>query len=114
MQDVNPIHRAKAALGGLVIAAAALSFVVSTASAGPAGPSPAAGTIHVYLVNTSLNPNAANDILITGSFSDHAPARRAFGTLPRALSPSITVRSSPLSSRRPGAHRTRRAALLME
>jgi hypothetical protein len=48
MQDVYPIHRAKAALGGLVIAAAALSFVVSTASAGPAGPSPAAGTIHVY------------------------------------------------------------------
>jgi hypothetical protein len=95
MQDTHPIHSAKAALGALAVAVAALSFVVSTASAGPAAPSPAAGTIHVYLVNTSLNPNAANQVLITGSFSDHGTGKK--GTFHLAKG-TITVNNSAIAA----------------
>jgi hypothetical protein len=79
----------------LAVAATALSFVVSTASAGPVGPSPAAGTIHVYLVNTSLNPNAANDILITGSFSDHGTGKKGTWDLAKG---TVTVNNSAIAA----------------
>ena len=76
MQDAYPIHRVKAALVGFAVTAAAFSFAVPATSAGAAAPKPAAGTIHVYLVNISLNPNARNDVLITGSFSDHGTGKK--------------------------------------
>jgi len=61
---------------------------------------PAAGTINVYLVNTSLNPKASNDILITGSFSDHGMAKKgtwhlANGTITVNNSAIATITKSP-------------------
>src|SRR5579863_5407681 len=91
MQDAYPIHRVKAALVGFAVTAAAFSCAVSTASAGSAASKPAAGTIHVYLVNTSLNPNARNDILITGSFSDQGAGKKGTWDLAKG---TITVNNA--------------------
>ena len=75
MRVANPVRRAKALLVGCAFTAVAISFAVSTASAGPMTPKPAAGTIHVYLVNTSLKPSTPNNVLITGAFSDHGTGK---------------------------------------
>jgi hypothetical protein len=76
MRVANPVRRVKAVLVGFAFTAVAISFAVSTASAGSMTPKPVAGTIHVYLVNTSLNPSARNTILITGAFSDHGTGKK--------------------------------------
>jgi hypothetical protein len=66
-----PVHRARArVLAGTLVAIAAAA-AVSVASGASAASTPAAGTVHVYIVNTSLSPTARSKILITGAFSDH-------------------------------------------
>jgi len=95
MQHADSVHRVKAALVGIAVTAAAASLAVSTASAGSAAPKPGAGTIHVYLVNTSLNPNAANDILITGSFSDHGTGKKGTWSLAKG---TITVNNAAVGA----------------
>ncbi len=95
MRHAYPTNRVKAALVGLTVTAAAVSFAVSTASAGSAAPNPAAGTINVYLVNTSLNPNASNEILITGSFSDHGTGKKGTWHLAKG---TITVNNSAIAA----------------
>jgi len=75
MHVAHSARRAKAVLVGFACTATAISFAVPAASAVSMAPKPAAGTIHVYLVNTSLNPSSPNNILITGAFSDHGTGK---------------------------------------
>ncbi len=92
----RPVHRARAVVlaGALVaVAAAAVAFVASGASAASTASTPAAGTIHVYIVNTSLSPTASSKILITGAFSDHGPGKHGVWHLTKG---TITVNNAKL------------------
>ena len=95
MRVANPVRRAKALLVGCAFTAVAISFAVSTASAGPMTPKPAAGTIHVYLVNTSLKPSTPNNVLITGAFSDHGTGKGGTWHLAKG---TITLNPSKLKA----------------
>ena len=69
------------------------AFVASGASASSTASTPAAGTIHVYIVNTSLSPTAPSKILITGAFSDHGPGKHGVWHLTKG---TITVNNAKL------------------
>lgn len=70
----RPINRVRTTLAAaaavVAVAIAAVPALGSSASAA-ATTKPAAGTIHIYDINTSLNPTTPNSVLITGAFSDH-------------------------------------------
>ena len=76
---IRHIHRLWAVFGGFVIAATAVTLTASGAfaSAASTASKPAGGTIHVYLVNTGVNPSVPANILITGAFSDHGTGKGA-------------------------------------
>ncbi len=80
MRVGNPIRGIKA-LVWLGVTATSVALVISAASAAAPAMKPEAGTIHVYLVNTSLNPNARNNVLITGAFSDHGTGKNGIWAL---------------------------------
>jgi len=80
MRVANPVRRTMAVLIGFTVTATAVSLAVSAATGVAAATHPAPGTIHVYLVKTSLNPSAPNSVLITGAFSDHGTGKAARGT----------------------------------
>lgn len=91
-----PVHRARAVVlaGTLVaVAAAGVPFLASGASAASSASTPAAGTIHVYMENTSLSPTAPSKILITGAFSDHGPGKHGVWHLTKG---TITVNNATL------------------
>jgi len=74
-----------------VAVATPVPFIVSDTSAASTAAGPAAGTVHVYIVNTSLSPTAPNSILITGAFSDHGHAKHGVWHLTKG---TITVNNS--------------------
>jgi hypothetical protein len=90
-------HRLWAVFGGFVIAATAVTLTASGAfaSAASTASKPAGGTIHVYLVNTGLNPSVPANILITGAFSDHGTGKGATWHLARG---TITLNPSKLKA----------------
>ena len=59
------------------LTAAAVPFVVSDVAAASTGPKPAAGTIHLYIVNTSIEGRGPGDALISGAFADHGTVKGA-------------------------------------
>lgn len=56
---------------------AAVPFVVSDVAAASPGPKPAAGTVHLYIVNTSIAGRGPGDVLISGAFADHGTVKGA-------------------------------------
>jgi hypothetical protein len=66
-------NRVRAIAVGVLVAVAAtvVPFVVPGASAASAAAKPTAGTIHLDIVNTSIEGRAPGDALITGAFADH-------------------------------------------
>lgn len=61
----------------LVVAAIGVPFVVSGVSAASTTSAPAAGVIHLYVVNTSIEGRAPGEALITGAFADHGTVKGA-------------------------------------
>jgi hypothetical protein len=88
------ITRAKVGMAGLAIVAAGVPLGSSLASGAAAAAKPAAGTIHVYVTNTSTNPSAPNKVLITGAFSDHGTGKGGTLHLTRG---TITSNNSALA-----------------
>ena len=82
---VTALAVALAAAGGLSWGGVAL--------ASPTGP--AAGEIHVYVVNTSTSEDTPNTVLITGAFSDHGTASQNLLTLAKG---TITVNLDMLNA----------------
>jgi len=95
MRVASPVRRAKAVLIGFAVAATAASLAVSAASGVAAATPPAAGAIHIYLVNTSLNPGTPNRVLITGAFSDHGTGKGGTWHLAKG---TITLNPSKLKA----------------
>lgn len=91
----HPINRTIAAVAALTVAAAAAPIVVSSASATAPAIKPAAGTIHINIINTSLNPAVPNNVLITGAFSDHGTGRHGTFHLTKG---TITANTSTLKA----------------
>lgn len=91
----RPIRRTSATLAALAVSGAASLLAISAASAGSTGTQPAGGTVHIYLVNTSLNPAARAQVLITGAFSDHGSGKGGTWTLTRG---TITLDASKLKA----------------
>ena len=85
------ITRAKVGLASLAMVAAGVPLATSLAAGATAAAKPAAGIIHVYIVNTSTSATAPNKILITGAFSDHGTAKHGVWHLARG---TITVNNS--------------------
>jgi hypothetical protein len=73
------ITRTKVGLASLAVVAAGVPLGSSLASGATAAPKPAAGTIQVYVLGTSTNPNAPDKALITGAFSDHGTSPNTNG-----------------------------------
>ncbi|MGA3218355.1 MAG: hypothetical protein ABSE77_04625 [Acidimicrobiales bacterium] len=94
MRGRKPIHGIKAFVW-LGVSATSVALVISAASAAAPAMKPAAGTIHVYLVDTSLNPNARNNILITGAFSDHGTGKNGIWVLTEGI---IKVNNSAVAA----------------
>jgi hypothetical protein len=97
VRSVRPIHRVLAVFVALGIVAAAVLFAAtgtSGASARSIASKPAAGTIHIFGVNTSLTSTAAT-ILITGAFSDHGVGKNGTWHLAKG---NITINTSKLES----------------
>src|SRR5579871_6288512 len=96
----HPINRAHVIAAVVAVtAAAAIPIVVSSASAA-APATPAAGTIHVDVINTSLSPTAPNNVLITGAFSDHGTGKHGTfhltkGTITSSTSALKAILNSP-------------------
>ena len=88
-------HRLRALVfaGVVVIGTTAVPFLASGASAASSASTPAAGTIHVYIVNTSLSSTAPSKILITGAFGDHGLGKHGVWHLTRG---TITVNNAKL------------------
>ncbi len=86
-------RRALLLAGIVAIAATAVPFFASGASATSSASTHASGTIHVYIVNTSLSPTAPSQILITGAFSDHGPGKHGVWHLTKG---TITVNNAKL------------------
>ncbi len=76
-RPIRPIHRVRAVLVGVALAATAVLVAASGVSAGSTASKPAAGIIHIYAVDTSLSSTAPSIVLITGAFSDHGTGRMA-------------------------------------
>jgi hypothetical protein len=90
-RPIPPVHRVRAAVVGAV---AATVVVASGVSAASTASRPAAGTIHVYIVNTSSS-TAPNNVLITGAFSDHGTGKHGTFRLTRG---TITANNSKLGA----------------
>jgi hypothetical protein len=88
----------KAALAAAIAGSslfAATAALGSNVSATSDSARPAAGTIHVYIANTSTSASAPNKILITGAFSDHGIGKKGTFHLTRG---TITANPSKLKA----------------
>jgi len=91
---IRPVHRVAAVLVGVGLAAGAVVFAATGASAGSTASRPAAGTIHVFGVNTSLT-SSTTEVLITGAFSDHGAGKQSTWHLTKG---AITFNTSKLNA----------------
>jgi hypothetical protein len=95
MRIAKPVRRAKAVLIGFVVTATAVPLAVSAASGVGAAARPAAGTIHIYLLNSSTNPSTPNSVLIAGAFSDHGTGKKGTWHLSKG---TITFNTSSINA----------------
>jgi hypothetical protein len=93
-RSIRPVHRVAAALVGVALAAGAVVFAATGASAGSAASRLAPGTIHLFGVNTSPT-SSTTEVLITGAFSDHGAGKQSTWHLTKG---SITFNTSKLNS----------------
>jgi hypothetical protein len=96
----NRIGRIRAVAVGVVVAATAAPFVVSDVAAASTASTPAGGTIHFYMVNTSIEGRSPADALFTGAFADHGTVRGATirlskGTITGNISKLEALTNSP-------------------
>ena len=94
LRTIRPVHRVAAVLVGVGLAAGAVVFAATGASAGSTASRPAAGTIHVFGVNTSLT-SSTTEVLITGAFSDHGAGKQSTWHLTKG---AITFNTSKLNA----------------
>jgi len=73
------VERVRTIAVGLAAAltAGAVPFVASEVAGASTGSKPAAGIIHLYIVNTSIEGRGPGDVLISGAFADHGTVRGA-------------------------------------
>lgn len=71
------ITRARSVAVAAFTAAAVVPFVVSDFAAASTASKPAAGVIHLYIVNTSIEGRGPGDALISGAFADHGAVKGA-------------------------------------
>jgi hypothetical protein len=92
-----PIHRVRVVVGVAVAVAATVVPVVApgVSAASTTASKPKAGTIHVYIVNTSISSTAPNNVLITGAFSDHGTGKHGTFHLTKG---TITFNNSKLGA----------------
>lgn len=93
-RSIRPVHRLAAVLVGVALAAGAVVFAATGASAGSTASRPAAGTIHLFGVNTSTT-SSTTQALITGAFSDHGVGKQSTWHLSKG---SITFNTSKLNA----------------
>ena len=92
-RPIRSVHRVRAVV--IAVAVGAAVVVASGVSAASTASKPAAGTIHVYIVNTSLSSTAPNNVLITGAFADHGTGKHGTFHLTRG---TITANNSRLGA----------------
>lgn len=100
MFSSHRITRTRAVAVAALAAATVVPFVVSDVAAGSTASKPAAGTIHLYIVNTSIEGRAPGDVLISGAFADHgtdkgATLRLAKGTITGNITKLNALFNSP-------------------
>jgi hypothetical protein len=96
------INRPRAVAAGVaaVVTVTAASLVLSSVSAAST-PSPAAGSIHLYIVNTSIEGRAPGEALISGAFADHGTVKGATLHLAKGtITSNITKLNALFSSSR--------------
>jgi hypothetical protein len=73
------IDRVRAIAFGVatLITATAVPLLASDVAAASTASQPAAGTIHLYIVNTSIAGRNPGDVLISGAFADHGTVKGA-------------------------------------
>lgn len=90
---LGPVYR----VWGAVVSVGVVATVVVTSgvSAASTASKPASGTIHVYIVNTSVSSTTPNNVLITGAFSDHGSGKHGTFHLTKG---TITFNNSKLGA----------------
>jgi hypothetical protein len=94
------ITRARSVAAAALAAATGAPFVVSDVAAASTASKPAAGIIHLYIVNTSIEGRAPGDVLISGAFADHGMVKGAtihlsHGTITGNISKLNALLNSP-------------------